>query len=374
MSNNASFIIKLNRRSKKTILSCGGQLKNTFSVAKGNSLYVSPAFGDLDRLENYQNYTSFIEKFFKENAIKPDLVAFDLHPDYLSTKYAHSLNVSEEVGVQHHHAHLASFLVETKTEGKAIGVTFDGTGLGLDGNIWGGEFLVGDLNGFERKAHLKYVSMPGGEQAIKEPWRMAVSWLYQIYGRDFLDLRIKFVDEIDRSKWAILNKMIDSKINSPSTSSMGRLFDAVSSLIGVREKIEYEAQAAIELERIADKGVCDFYKFKIGSEDGIYLIDPSDIFMSIVEDLKGKIAVSVISARFHNAVCRMINEVCIKLRDSLGTEQVVLSGGVFLNEYLIEKVRPLLVSNGFELLQNDRISVGDSGISVGQALIAGGGS
>jgi len=343
MSNNVSFIIKLNRRSKKTILSCGGQLKNTFSVAKGNSLYVSPTFGDLDRLENYQNYTSFIEKFFKENAIKPDLVAFDLHPDYLSTKYAHSLNVSEEVGVQHHHAHLASFLIEAKTEGKAIGVTFDGTGL-----------------------------VPGGEQAIKEPWRMAASWLYRIYGRDFLDLRIKFVDEIDRSKWAILNKMIDNKINSPSTSSMGRLFDAVSSLIGVKEKIEYEAQAAIELERIADKGVCDFYKFKIEPEDGIYLIDPSDIFMSIVEDLKGKIATSVISARFHNAVCRMINEVCIKLRDLLGTQQVVLSGGVFLNEYLIEKVRPLLISNGFELLQNDRISVGDPGISVGQALIAGG--
>lgn len=373
MSNNASFIIKLNRKSKKTILSCGGQLKNTFSVAKGNSLFVSPTFGDLGHFENYHTYTSFIEKFLKKNAIKPDLVAFDLHPDYLSTKYAHSLNISEEISIQHHHAHLASFLVEAKPDGKAIGVTFDGTGLGLDGNIWGGEFLVGDLNTFERKAHLKYVSMPGGEQAIREPWRMAASWLYQIYGEDFLNLRIKFVEQIDRFKWAILNRMIDKKINSPSTSSMGRLFDAVSSLIGERQKVEYEAQAAIELERIADKSVCDFYKFKIEPEDGIYLIDPSEIFISIVEDLKRGISTSVISARFHNAVCRMINEVCLKLRDLLGTQRVVLSGGVFLNEYLMKRVKPLLISNGFELLQNDRISVGDSGISVGQALIAGGG-
>ncbi|MFH1778920.1 MAG: carbamoyltransferase HypF, partial [Candidatus Omnitrophota bacterium] len=302
--------------------------------------------------------------------IKPEIVAFDLHPDYLSTKFAKSLNISNEIGVQHHYAHMASFLAQGKPNGKVIGVTFDGTGFGLDGNIWGGEFLIGDLTGFERKGHLKYVPMPGGERAIKEPWRMAASWLYQIYGEDFLNLRIKFVDELDRSKWAILKKMIDRKINSPLTSSIGRLFDAVSSLIGIRGKVEYEAQAAIELEGIAEKDVRDFYEFNIEPEGGLYVIDPSPIFISIVEDLRKNIATSVISARFHNSISRLINEVCMKLRDSLAIEVVVLSGGVFLNRYLVNKVKPQLVANGFKLLEDDRIPVGDSGISIGQALIA----
>ena len=267
---------------------------------------------------------------------------------------------------------MASFFAQEKPNGKVIGITFDGTGFGLDGNIWGGEFLVGDLNDFERKGHLKYVPMPGGEQAIKEPWRMAASWLYQIYGEEFLNLRIKFVEQLDRSKWAILKKMIDGKINSPLTSSIGRLFDAVSSLIGIRDKVEYEAQAAIELEGIAEKDIRDFYEFNIEPKEGLYLIDPSPIFISIVEDLRKNIATSVISARFHNSISRLINEACMKLRDSLAIGVVVLSGGVFLNRYLVNKVKPQLVANGFRLLENDKIPVGDSGISIGQALIADG--
>lgn len=364
------FYIKLNRKFKKAIISCGGQLKNTFAVGKSNSLYVSPTFGDLEHLENYQTFESFIKNFLKRHAIKPEIVAFDLHPDYLSTKFAKSLNISNEIGVQHHYAHMASFLAQGKPNGKVIGVTFDGTGFGLDGNVWGGEFLIGDLTGFERKGHLKYVPMPGGERAIKEPWRMAASWLYQIYGEELLNLRIKFVERLDRSKWAILKKMIDRKINSPPTSSIGRLFDAVSSLIGIRGKVEYEAQAAIELERVAEKDVRDFYEFNIEPEGGLYVIDPSPIFISIVEDLRKNIATSVISARFHNSISRLINEVCMKLRDSLAIEVVVLSGGVFLNRYLVNKVKPQLVANGFRLLGNDKIPVGDSGISIGQALIA----
>lgn len=368
----AGFYIKLNRKFKKTILSCGGQLKNTFAVGKGNFLFVSPTFGDLEHLENYQIFESFIKNYLKRHAIKPEIVAFDLHPDYLSTKFAKSLNISDKIGIQHHYAHMASFFTQEKPNGKVIGITFDGTGFGLDGNVWGGEFLIGDLTGFERKGHLKYVPMPGGERAIKEPWRMAVSWLYQIYGEDFLNLRIKFVEQLDRSKWAILKKMIDRKINSPLTSSIGRLFDAVSSLIGIRDKVEYEAQAAIELEGIAEKDVRDFYEINIEPQNGIYVIDPSPLFISIVEDLRKNIATSVISARFHNSISRLINEVCMKLRDSLAIEVVVLSGGVFLNRCLVNKVKPQLVANGFRLLENDKIPVGDSGISIGQALIADG--
>lgn len=364
------FYIKLNQKSKRAILACGGQFKNTFSVVKGDTLFVSPTFGDLDRLENYEAFRSSIENSFKKNE-KPDVVVFDLHPEYLSTKYAQSFVGSNHIGIQHHYAHMASALTGSEHDGNVIGVTFDGTGFGLDGNIWGGEFLVGDLRAFERRAHLKYVPMPGGEQAIKEPWRMSASWLYQIYGDDFLNLRIKFVERLDRPKWAILKKMVDKKINSPLTSSMGRLFDAVSSLIGIRREVEYEAQAAIELERVADKNVRDFYEFKIESDGGLYLIDPSPIFISIIEDLKKKVAISIISARFHNSIADMINKVSIRLRDMVATDKAVLSGGVFLNRYLSERVKPQLVSSGFKLIQNDIIPVGDSGISVGQALIAG---
>lgn len=366
----AGFYIKLNRKSKWTILACGGQLKNTFCVAKGDIMFVSPTFGDLDRLENYEAFRSSIGRFFTKKE-RPDLVAFDLHPEYLSTKYAHTFSGSDKIAIQHHYAHMASALAGSRPNGKVIGITFDGTGFGLDGNIWGGEFLVGNLKGFERKAHLKYVPMPGAEQAIKEPWRMAASWLYEIYGEDFLNLKIEFSQQLDKHKWAILKKMMDKKINSPLTSSIGRLFDAVSALMGIRSEIEYEAQAAVELEGIADGNVRDFYQFNIDSEEGLYIVDPAPLFISLIEDLKKKVAPSIMSAKFHNSISNMIDKVSVKLRDAVATEKIVLSGGVFLNRYLTDRVRPQLLSKGFESVENERVAVADSGISVGQALIAG---
>lgn len=362
--------LTVKRKFRKTILACGGQLKNTYCVASGNSIFLSPTFGDLDKLENYQAFENSIKRYLKSNSIKPQIVAYDLHPEYLSTKFAQSLKITNKIGVQHHHAHMCSALFEDDGDEMAVGVTFDGTGYGLDGNIWGGEFLIGKGRDFKRAAHLKYVQMPGGEQAIKEPWRMAASWLYQIYGEDFVDLRVDFARRLDRDKWAILKKMIQKNINSPLTSSIGRLFDAVSSLLGVRQTVEYEAQAAIELERIADLKVEDKYDFKILKQEGHFILDPTPIFVDMIKDLRKKVSSALISARFHNAIAQIIVDVSSRLRDEFGVEKVILSGGVFLNKYLTAKVKPLLAKKDFKLCQNQKVSVGDSGISIGQVLIA----
>lgn len=362
--------ITVRRKFKKTILACGGQLKNTYCVANGNSIFLSPTFGDLDKLENYEAFENSIKRTLRSHSLKPQIVAYDLHPEYLSAKFAQSLQIANKIGIQHHHAHMVSALIENGDGGDVIGVTFDGTGYGLDGNIWGGEFLLGNGRDFKRAAHLKYVPMPGGEQAIKEPWRMAASWLYQIYGDSFVDLKADFTRRLDKDKWAILKKMIQKGINSPFTSSMGRLFDAISSLIGIRDNVQYEAQAAIELERIADSKIEDGYHFKILNQDGLFIVDPTPIFVDVVKDLRNKASQAVIAAKYHNAIAQIIVDISSRLRDESGVEKVILSGGVFLNKYLTEKVKLLLTENNFKLCQNDKIPVNDSGISIGQVLIA----
>ncbi len=243
------------------ILACGGELKNTFCLTRENYAFLSHHIGDLENLETLTSFEEGIEHFKKLFYIEPKAVAYDLHPDYLSTQYALSIPNIPKIGVQHHHAHIVSAMVENGIEGDVIGVALDGTGFGLDGTLWGGEFIKANLRDFDRLAHLKKVPMPGGSMAIKEPWRMAMVYLSEAFGEEATRLRIGLMKRIDLQKWDILTKAIGKKINSPLTSSMGRLFDAVSSLLSIRDEVRYEGQAAIELEKIADPGVKEEYPF-----------------------------------------------------------------------------------------------------------------
>ncbi|HIE44219.1 MAG TPA: carbamoyltransferase HypF, partial [Candidatus Omnitrophica bacterium] len=244
---------------ENSVLACGGYSKNTFAIASEDELILSHHIGDMDNIETYNSFVNGIEHFKKLLELEPKIIAHDLHPEYLSTKYAQQIyNRSPGtyylLPVQHHHAHIASVMADNLLDNrKVIGIAFDGTGLGSDGNLWGGEFLIADYSNFQRIAHLKYIPLPGGEKAIKEPWRIAASYLYCTFGEKFFNFNIDFIRRIDKNKWKILQKMIDEGINTPFTSSVGRLFDAVSSLIGVRDTINYEGQAAIELEMVLDE-------------------------------------------------------------------------------------------------------------------------
>jgi hydrogenase maturation protein HypF len=352
------------------ILACGGELKNTFCLTRGNYAFLSHHIGDLENLETLTSFEEGIEHFKRLFSIVPRVVAYDLHPDYLSTKYALALPDLPKIGVQHHHAHIASCMAENGLEGDVIGVAFDGTGFGTDGTIWGGEFLKANLRDFERLAHLKQVPMPGGSMAIKEPWRMAMAYLSEAFGDETFKLDIDLLRRVDRKKWEILRKMIHSKINTPLTSSMGRLFDAVSSLLGVRDAVHYEGQAAIELEMVADRNAKGEYPFLIKKDRGPMVIDPQEMIRSAVRDLIDGTPHPVISGRFHRSVARLILETCQAIRRAQGLHRVVLSGGVFMNMFLLSLVAEDLRKSDFEVFTHHLVPTNDGGISLGQAVVA----
>ncbi|MFQ6015262.1 MAG: carbamoyltransferase HypF [Anaerolineae bacterium] len=350
------------------VLACGAELKNTFCLTRENYAFMSQHIGDMENWETLASYEAMIEHFKGLFRVEPDMVAYDMHPDYLATKYAQSLipNPKSKIPVQHHHAHIASCMAEHGLEGPVLGVAFDGTGYGTDGQIWGGEFLVCHYDGFERVAHLAYVPMPGGEAAIRGPYRMALSHLYRACGT--LDLDLPPRHHVNTAGLRIIEHQIRSGLNSPLTSSMGRLFDAVSALIGLRQVVNYEAQAAIELEMIAAEGVEKSYPW--GYERGERLIvDPAPLIRAIVDDWRAGLEAPVISTRFHNAVARMIGEVCGFIREREGLNRVCLSGGVFQNVHLLGRTLDLLRDDGFEVYIHRLVPPNDGGIALGQAVI-----
>jgi len=354
---------------EEQILACGPELKNTFCLTRGNFAFMSHHIGDLENLETLTSFEEGIEHFKRIFNIEPTVVAYDLHPEYLATKYALALGDIRKIGVQHHHAHIVSCMGDNDIQGEIIGVSLDGTGYGTDGKIWGGEFLVCDYGEFKRVAHLEYTPLPGGEQAIKEPWRMAASFLYKIYGDNMHDLDIDFVRSLDGIKWPAVKQMIDKGINSPMTSSMGRLFDAVSALIGVRKEVYYEGQAAIELEMAAGGDERSYsFEFQDNGDLNVILLEPS--IRGVVSDLTAGVGAEVISARFHNTVAEMILTVCLKIQKSAGMKRVALSGGVFQNSLLLEKTFSFLEQAGFEVYTQHRVPSNDGGIALGQAIIA----
>jgi hydrogenase maturation protein HypF len=347
------------------ILACGGELKNTFCLTRGQYAFMSHHIGDLENLETLTSFEEGIEHFKKLFYIEPKAVVYDLHPDYLSTQYALSIPDIPRIGVQHHHAHIVSAMTENGMEGDVIGVALDGTGFGLDGTIWGGEFIKANLGDFDRLAHLKKVPMPGSSMAIKEPWRMAMVYLSEAFGDETIGLKIDLMKRINFQKWDILKKAIQKKINTPWTSSMGRLFDAMASLLSIRDEVHYEGQAAIELEMIADHGEREIYPFLVQKEEGSMVIDSTEIIRNVVKDLIKGISTSKISGKFHRTVARLTTETCEAIRSKEELNQVVLSRGVFQNIFLLFLVVEGLRRSGFEVYTHHLVPTNDGGILLG---------
>ena len=359
-------------RFRRPVLACGAELKNTFCLGSEDRAFLSHHIGDLENYETLRSFTEGIEHFQRLFGITPQLVAHDLHPEYLSTKYAMDLDVPRLVGVQHHHAHIASCLADNDEDGPVIGVAFDGTGYGTDGSLWGGEFLLADLAGFERAGHLAGVPMPGGAAAIRQPWRMAAAYLDAAYPErspDGLPVAVRHA-----GSWADVLTMSRRGINAPLTSSAGRLFDAVAALTGVRDSVSYEGQAAVELEQRAAAAwaaVPPSGAYRATITPGAPLtVAGADLFRAAAEDLRDGQPADVIAARFHRGVADTIVEVCVLLRESSGLGTVALSGGVFQNVLLLETAAGLLEGSGFRVLTHGRVPPNDGGISLGQAVVA----
>src|SRR5689334_2887964 len=334
-------------RAERHILACGAELKNTFCAARGERAWVSHHVGDLENYETLRSFSEGIEHFKRLFAVEPSVVAHDLHPEYLSTKYARDLDHVQLVGVQHHHAHLAACLAEHGETGPALGAIYDGTGYGSDGTVWGGELLLGDLEDFRRVGHVFPVRMPGGEAAIRQPWRMAAAWL-EASGLE------------QPAEWRQIAALARSGLASPLTTSMGRLFDAVAALCGVRSEVTYEGQAAIELEALCDPGETDAYPLPVSDE---LVLDARPTIRALVED---GAPVPRRAARFHNAVARATATAC----ERAGATTVVLSGGVFQNRTLFERTSSLLRDAGLRVLTPELLPPNDGGISYGQAAVA----
>jgi len=359
-------------RFPRHVLACGAELKNTFCLARGRHVFVSHHIGDLENAETLRSFTEGIEHFRRLFDVEPQVVAHDLHPEYLSTKYALELDGVDLQPVQHHHAHIASCLAdngaaeggaaEGGADGPVIGVAFDGTGYGTDGTIWGGEFLAADLATFERGGHLTPVPMPGGAAAIRQPWRMAAAYLGA--DSDGLD-----VVRRNQAHWPAIRSMARRGVNSPLTSSAGRLFDAAAAILGVRDAINYEGQAAVELEQLADPAEAGAYPAALEAGQP-FQIRGADLLHGVIDDLTSGVPAPVIAARFHHGVAALIEAGCVAMRDRYGLRTVALSGGVFQNSLLLHATVARLEARGFRVLLHSRVPCNDGGISLGQAVVA----
>lgn len=350
------------------LLACGGQLKNTFCLLKGSQAFLSHHIGDLENLETLSAFREGVAHFQRLFDVYPEAVAYDLHPNYLATTYALDLALTHMIGVQHHHAHIASVLAEHSLSGPVIGVAADGSGYGTDGAVWGCEIMLADLGHFERWLHLDYVPLPGGAQAIRQPWRMAAVYLAQTYGTAFVDLDIPFVRQLDHTRWRPLSQMIERGLNSPATSSLGRCFDAVAALLGICQTVCYEGQAAIDLEMIAVPDD-EVYPFAISAgKPGT--LDVRPLMRAIVHDLQHNVAIERIAGRFHRSIAELLTAACVHVRQQTGLVEVALSGGVFQNRLLLEHLLVRLQALEFRVYLNRRVPPNDGGLSLGQAAIA----
>ncbi len=365
------------------ILACGALLKNTFTITKGKYAIQSQHIGDLEDDRAMGFYKETLRNLKRTFRAKPRAVAVDLHPDLMSTRFGEEYAVKEGIGedmifrVQHHHAHIASVMAEHALIGPVIGAALDGTGYGPDSTIWGGEFLVTERGGFERAGHLLAMPLPGGDAAIREPWRMAVSYLHEAYGKGLRKIHPGFFERIDEKKVELIIKMIEGNLNSPLTSSAGRLFDAVSSIIGLKDAVTFEGEAAIALELAAlewreGEGVpheLKHYPFEV-SNDTPLRINTTLLIRGIVDDIHQGSSAGFIAARFHLSLTGVIVAALSKIRESTGIEVAALGGGVFQNSLLLNETVKELVKEGFQVYYNEKTPLNDGGISLGQAAVA----
>jgi hydrogenase maturation protein HypF len=370
----------------KPILATGAELKNTFCLARDDFAFLSQHIGDMENLETLQHLEESVDLYKHLFRVEPKLVAHDLHPDYFSTKFAHSLSLDPDslVGVQHHQAHVASCLVDNDWPldgGPVIGVAWDGTGYGLDGHIWGGEFFVGDYGGFRRAAHLEYLPMPGGDAAIRNPWRLALGYIYAL-ARELPKLRGNPAGPegpaITEQEMQIVRQQVDRRLNTPMTSAAGRLFDAVAALAGLRHQVTYEAQAAIELEMQAtgwqpgtqDLNAVQPYPFELRQESQGIVIGLRDLLGAIRTAVENGTSQAEIGWRFHLTLAELMTDVCQQIAAETGVRTVALSGGCFQNRLLLTLSLSRLEQAGFAVLLHHNVPCNDGGISLGQAALA----
>ena len=350
------------------VVAAGAEVKNTFCLTKGKKAFLGPHIGDLENLSTFESYQQAITHWQQLFDITPQIVAYDLHPEYLSTKFALTLGLPA-IGVQHHHAHIAAVMAEHGLSDPVIGVAFDGTGYGTDGTLWGGEFLAADLTGFERLAYCQPLPLPGGAQAIREPWRMAAWILYKLYGDQLWNLDIPCIKQWP-PYWQLPIQAAVANINSPLTSSAGRLFDAAAAIIGCRQTIHYEGQAAVELELLSGGKKGKPLPFDI-KESTPAVIDFMPAFASLVTEMRSGKDASSLAASFHSTIAQGIVSIVSMLGRQTGMKQVALSGGVFQNLTLLNQVVPMLEQQSFTIYWHRRVPPNDGGVALGQAIIAG---
>lgn len=350
-------------------LGAGAELKNTFCLGRSNQAFLSHHIGDLENYETLRSYEEAIDHYQRLFRISPRMIGCDMHPDYLASRYAADRAAAESiplVKVQHHHAHLAACLADNgvSTLDPVIGLTYDGTGFGLDGTIWGGEILVGSYDKFQRAYSLQYAPLAGGDAGVRRPSKMALGWLYSlgmVWEED-----LPPVNDLNPQELEVLSIQLKRSINTPLTSSMGRLFDAVASLVGVRQQASYEGQAAIELEAIADPNESGFYEFDISETS----FSPAPLFSAIIHDMRAGIQLPELSARFHNSIANLSLELCRRIRNLSGIGTVTLSGGVWQNRFLFTRTVYNLETNGFTVLRHQQTPVNDGCIALGQLMVA----
>ena len=351
------------------VLAVGAELKNTFCLTKGNLAFVGPHIGDLENLSTYDSYLQAIEHWQRLFAVTPQFVAYDLHPEYLSTKFALTLDMPR-VGVQHHHAHIAAVMAEHGLDESVIGVAFDGTGYGTDGKLWGGEFLVAELTGFRRLAHCRYLPLPGGAKAITEPWRLAAWTLHELYGTNLEELGLACVREWPPG-WRLAIEAAAKGLNAPLTSSAGRLFDAAAALLGLRQRINYEGQAAIELEQVADGACGNVLPYEIISGEPAVL-DFLPAFAHMAAQIRqGQANTPQLAASFHTTVAHATVTMIQRISRQTGLKKVALSGGVFQNITLLTRIVAMLEQESFAVYLHRHTPPNDGGVALGQAIIAG---
>lgn len=342
-------------------------MKSTFCLTRQGEAYLSQHWGDLTNYHNYANYLEGIERFKLMLAVEPGLIAHDLHPDYQSTRWAKRQNLPT-VAIQHHYAHMTSVMAENGLTGPCIGMICDGTGWGTDGAIWGCELLAGDYQGFQRLGHLEYQPMPGGDVTIKKPYRMAFIYLYQVMGEKAFDYAKKLLPELTREEMDILvNRM--HRPSDIQTSSCGRLFDAISAILGIAPINRYEGEAAMALEASAARGETGFYPARIRDNGQHWIMEVRDLWPAILTDMD-RVSHAVIATRFHNTLIRLFTGIILKARDKTGLNRAVLSGGVFHNDRLLTGLVQALRTENMDVYYHQQVPSGDGGIALGQAVIA----
>ncbi|UCC71153.1 MAG: carbamoyltransferase HypF [Gemmatimonadota bacterium] len=353
------------------ILAVGAHQKSAFCLVKESKAFISQHIGDLENLETLEHFQSSLQLFERLFKVEPTVIAYDMHPDYLSTHFAHEYPVPSalRVAVQHHHAHVVSAMVEHGVREPVIGVAYDGTGYGTDEAIWGGEILVADWKSFKRVGHLRYAPMIGGEAAIRKPYRMAAGYIWSLCAACEVDFGT-FLGLVPIGERILLRRQLDSELNTPLTSSCGRLFDAAAALLGIRTEALYEGQPAVELEAVADPDVDDIYPYDILRDGEGWVIDPAATLRALWCEVRARRPTPTIAAAFHNTVADSTRALCLKVRERHGLERVVLSGGCFQNALLTRRLLDGLTKEGFEVLTHRLVPPNDGGISLGQAVVA----